>query len=374
MKKFTILSMMCLGAILATAQPQKAENIPGTPQMWAIRGAQYPRILPDHSVVFKVNAPTAQTVQADLGKKYDMTKQADGSWMCTTEPQTEGFHYYAIVIDGVRVNDPMSESFYGCSQMTSGIEIPYADGDTRFAMKDVPHGAVQMKRYFSTTANDWRRMYVYTPAGYEESKSKLPVLYLMHGGGEDERGWSTQGLTDIILDNLIAEGKAPKMVIAMLDGNTNDFEKELLNDCIPFVEKSFKVRSDKDGRALAGLSMGGIQTLNTLVYHYDMFGHIGVFSSGWWASVPEFMKGQGMDNEKYYSEIAKNGGEAYNKAFKTLFITMGGKEDIAYNNCQIMMKRFDQYGIKYEYFEHPGGHTWPVWRESIYQFAQRIFK
>jgi len=335
-----------------------------------VRSSQYPRILDDNRVVFRLYAPNAGHVQADISsKKYDMKRDSEGWWTVTSDPQSEGFHYYFLLVDGVRVADPGSETFYGCSTMASGVEIPYPDGGERFKQHDVPRGAVTMQRYYSTTAQAWRRMYVYTPAGYGKGSQKYPVLYLQHGGGEDERGWSTQGLTDIIMDNLIAEGKAKPCIIAMLDGNTQDFEKELLNDCKPFVEQNYRVKTGAANTALAGLSMGGIQTLNTMVYHPELFGYIGVFSSGWWASD---MRGfPNMQTSQYYEEMAKDPAR-YNK-FKALFITMGGEEDIAFRNCQIMRQRFDEMGIKYEYRETPGGHTWPVWRESIYWFAQKLF-
>lgn len=353
----------------------KSEAAIGERSKLNTRSGKYPRILDDNRVVFQINAPTAGRVQADIsGKKYDMTRDDAGNWTCISDPQSEGFHYYFLLVDGVRVADPGAETFYGCSTMASGIDIPYPDAGAdgvypdRFALKDIAHGSVTMKRYFSTTANAWRRMYVYTPAGYEKGSQKYPVLYLMHGGGEDERGWSTQGLTDIIMDNLIAEGKATPCIIAMLDGNTSDFESELLNDCKPFVEKNFRVKTGKQNTAIAGLSMGGIQTLNTMVAHPDLFGYIGVFSSGWWANTRPGMPDM---TAPYYEQMQKN---IANYQFRDLYITMGGPEDIAYNNCQIMMKKFDEIGIKYEYFETPGGHNWPVWRESIYRFGQRMFK
>lgn len=220
--------------------------------------------------------------------------------MGTTEPLGPGFHYYFLIVDGVRVADPSSESFYGCSMHTSGIEIPYAKDVLQYELADVPHGEVRMKRYFSKTANAWRCMFVYTPHCYEKSEKEYPVLYLQHGGGEDERGWVLQGRTDIILDNLIAQQKAVPMVIVMCDGNSQDFTAELLNDCIPFVEENYRVKKDRSHRALAGLSMGGIHTLNTVIPHPELFAYVGVFSSGWWAKapMPGLMK---MDTETYYS-------------------------------------------------------------------------
>ena len=377
MKRLFIASLIAIaGACLNPADAQfhqtpDESGLPGKRGTLNVRNAQYPRLLPDNRMEFKVKAPNAQKVQIDLGKKYDLTKNADGEWHGITEPLTPGFHYYFLVIDDVQVADPASESFYGCSMHSSGVEIPYPEGDSRFYMADVPHGDVRMKRYYSTTAGDWRRAYVYCPPGYDSSNESYPVLYLQHGGGEDERGWATQGRTDIIMDNLIAQGKATPMIIVMGDGNSTDFEKELLNDIIPMTEKNFRVKPGRENRALAGLSMGGIQTLNTGIPNLDKFAYLGVFSSGWFANPNPF--GVMMDSEKYYDMLKENK-DKYNDQLKVFWLSMGGKEDIAYENCRVMRDRFDKIGIKYDYFETPGGHTWPVWRESLYQFAPLIFK
>lgn len=338
-----------------------------------IRHQEYPRVLEDNRVEFRIKAPTAQKVQIDLGRLYDMKKDADGFWTCTTDPQTEGFHYYFLVVDGVKVADPCSETFYGCSMMSSGVEIPYpAEKQSWYELKaDVPHGQVARLRYQSKVTGSWKNMYVYTPAEYETSGKSYPVLYLQHGGGEDERGWSNQGLTDIILDNLIAEGKAKPMIVVMMDGNGQDFTSELLTDGIPFVESRYRTVKTADGRALAGLSMGGIQTLNASIMHPELFSYVGVFSSGWFKNPQPFMANS--SGEMYYAKL-KERPEYYNKQFREFFLTMGGPEDIAYENCKAMRERFDQMGIKHSYYETPGGHTWPVWRESLYFFAQKLFK
>lgn len=368
-----LLQVMCLGSLTAqpNRQPVDESALAGERAELNVRSAMYPRLLSGNRLEFKVKAPEAKKVQIDLGRKYDLTRNDKGEWTGITDPLTPGFHYYFLIVDGVSVADPASESFYGCSMMTSGVEIPYPEGDVRFYTADVPHGDIRMKRYFSKTANDWRRMFVYCPPGYDASGKSYPVLYLQHGGGEDERGWSQQGRTDIIMDNLIAQSKATPMIIVMTDGNTRDFESELLKECIPFVEKNFRVKTDRNNRALAGLSMGGIQTLNTGIPHLDLFAYLGVFSSGWWANAAPSRNGN--NTEKYYS-LLKEKKDEYNKKLKLFWLSMGGKEDIAYNNCQVMMKRFDEIGIKYSYFETPGGHTWPVWRESLYRFAPLLFK
>ncbi|AUD07374.1 alpha/beta hydrolase-fold protein [Spirosoma pollinicola] len=354
-------------------------SVLGTPASTNIRNGKYPQILPDNRVVFRVKAPDAQKVQVDLGKKYDMVKDTSGFWTATTDSISRGFHYYSLLIDGVATADPASESFYGMSRMASGIEIPDKDGGY-YAMKDVPHGDIRIKRYLSKAMNSWREMYVYTPPGYDKSTDKYPVLYLLHGGGEDQRGWATQGKTDMILDNLIAEGKAKPMVIAMLDGNVGmtggmagfnenvlkAFENELKLGAIPFVESNFRVEPDAKNRALAGLSLGGLQTLYAGIKNTGMFSSLGVFSSGWFANNPT------LTDPQY--EFMKTNATTINGNLQHLWISMGGKEDIAYQNCQIMMKKFDEMGIKYSYSEYAGGHSWPVWRHDIMQFSQVLFK
>ncbi|WP_417940495.1 alpha/beta hydrolase-fold protein [Flavobacterium sp. RS13.1] len=349
----------------------------GTQAETNIRNAKYPQILPDNRVVFKVKAPEATKVQIDLGKKYDLIKDGEGTWNVTTDVINKGFNYYSLLIDGVAVADPSSESFYGMGRMASGIEIPNKEGDF-YALKDIPHGDIRIKKYFSRATNSWREMYVYTPPGYEENATeKYPVLYLLHGGGEDQRGWATQGKANLILDNLIAENNAKPMVIAMLDGNMGGtegfnenslkaFETELKLGAIPFVENNFKVATDAKNRALAGLSMGGLQTLYTGVKNSDMFSYIGVFSSGWWAN------NQTLSEPQY--EFMKNNTAAINSNIKEFWISMGGKEDIAFENCKIMLSRFDQIGIKYKYSEYPGGHSWPVWRHDLFMFAPLLFR
>ena len=351
----------------------------GAPASSNVRSAQFPQILADHRVIFRVNAPDAQRVQIDLGKKYDMMKDTGGYWQVTTDSIGEGFHYYSLLVDGVAVADPSSESFYGMGRMASGIEIPFAGGGY-YAMRNVPHGDIRIKKYFSTVTNSWRQFYIYTPPGYDVNiNDKYPVLYILHGGGEDERGWATQGKTDIILDNLIADKKARPMLVVMMDGNLSSgglagfgeqslkkFEDELKNAVIPFVEKSYRTETDANNRALAGLSLGGLQTLYAGLRNTNMFSYLGVFSSGWFANQPAL-------SDPQYAFMKENA-TSINNSLKSFWIAMGGKEDIAYNNCKIMLAKFDEMGVKYTYSEYPGGHTWPVWRNNLYNFAQILFK
>ena len=348
----------------------------GRPAESNVRSTQYPQLLPDGRAEFRIKAPEAQKIQIDLGKKYDMVKNADGLWVATTDSLSEGIHYYSLIIDGVAVADPASETFYGMSRMASGIEVPFK-GDSYYEVRNVPHGDIRIKRYYSTVTNSWRNFYMYTPPGYDQNAAaNYPVLYILHGGGEDQRGWATQGKTDLILDNLIAEKKATPMVVIMVDGNMpgrgfgeeslNLFEKELKQCVIPFVEKNYRVKTDGKNRALAGLSMGGLQTLYAGVRNTDLFSYLGVFSSGWWANQSE------LTTPQY--DFMKANAEKINGNLKQFWISQGGKEDIAWQNCQIMLSKFKEFNIKYTYSEYPGGHTWPVWRNNIFNFAQLLFK
>ncbi len=353
----------------------------GAPAATNIRGTSYPQILTDHRVIFQVKAPDAQKVQIELVKKYDMVKNSQGIWETITDSISEGFHYYSLLIDGVAVADPASETFYGMGRMASGIEIPFMGG-RYYALNNVPHGDIRIKNYFSTVTNSWRQLYIYTPPGYDENTdTKYPVLYILHGGGEDERGWAMQGKANLILDNLIAEGKAKPMLLVMPDANVAAggfnadaiengmklFENEMKKVIIPFVEKNYRAKADANSRGLAGLSLGGIHTLYIGVNNTDMFAYLGVFSSGW--IVP-------MMNKTADAEYAflKDNADKINNNLKVFWFSEGGPEDIAYKNGKIMLGKLDELKIKHTYYEYPGGHTWPVWRNDLYNFVQLLFK
>jgi enterochelin esterase-like enzyme len=368
MKRQLFSSLFAMLSVVTFAQ---------TPATTNINMAGYPRIMPDHSIQFSIKAPEAQKVQIDLGRKYDMIRSADGVWSVTTEPQGSGIHYYSLVVDGLSVADPSSESFFGCSRMMSCVEVPYANDDTRFEVRDVAHGSVRTVRYYSTVTRSFRLMYVYTPAEYDKnSTKKYPVLYIMHGGGEDARGWVQQGRGDIILDNLAADKKALPMIMVSFDANVGGFDKvgtEILQNVIPTVEKDFRAEASADSRALAGLSMGGMYTLYVGVPHTDMFHYLGVFSSGWFAKSSPFMNAD-KERDANYAYIDKNV-SFINQNLKQFYITIGGKPDIAYENCQVMMQHLRQVGVKFDYYDsREGGHTWPVWREDLYLFAQKLFR
>jgi enterochelin esterase-like enzyme len=355
--------------------------VAGAPASTNIRNARYPQITPDSRVVFSIKAPDAKKVQVDLVRKYDMVKDTGGVWTTTTDSVSEGFHYYSLLIDGVAVADPASQTFYGMGRMASGIEIPFAGG-AYYALRDVPHGDIRIKKYFSKVTNSWREIYIYTPPGYDEEVNvNYPVLYILHGGGEDETGWATQGKTDLILDNLIAAKKAQPMLIVMPDANLGTggfnvkgienalimFEREMKETIIPYVEKQYRTLPNAMNRALAGLSLGGMHTLYTGIKNTDMFGYLGVFSSGW--IIPMMSN---LADAQY--DYIKNNATTINNNLKQLWIAMGGKDDIAYKNGQLMLEKLKDLNIKYTYSEYPGGHTWPVWRNNLYNFVPLLFR
>jgi enterochelin esterase-like enzyme len=355
--------------------------VAGAPASTNVRNANYPQILPDNRVIFSIKAPEAKKVQIDLARKYDLIRDSGGTWTVTTDSVSEGFHYYSLLIDGLPVADPASKTFYGMGRMASGIEIPFAGG-AYYALRDVPHGDIRIKKYFSKVTNSWRELYIYTPPGYDAGTSeKYPVLYILHGGGEDQTGWATQGKTDLILDNLIAAKKATPMLVVMPDANIGMggfnvqgiesslkmFEREMKEAILPFVENNYRVNTEAKSRALAGLSLGGMHTLYTGIHNTNMFSYLGVFSSGW--IIPMMST---IANTQY--ELLQRDSALVNRNLKQFWIAMGGKDDIAYKNGQIMLDKLKELNIRFSYSEYPGGHTWPVWRNNLYNFAPLLFK
>ncbi|HET7732985.1 MAG TPA: alpha/beta hydrolase-fold protein [Paludibacter sp.] len=353
-----------------------------------IPGAQYPQILPGNKVLFRIKAPDAQKVQVDLGKKYDMVKEEEGSWAVTTDPVVEGFHYYSILIDGVAVCDPSSQTFYGMSRMASGIEIP-EKGVDYYTMKNVPHGQVSQIRYFSNVTKAWRRAFVYTPSGYSTSTAeRFPVLYLQHGGGEDETGWPNQGKMDAIMDNLIAEGKAKPMIVVMDNGYATDptapqnnssqglrglfansaLTRVFVDELIPMIDSKFRTIADREHRAMAGLSMGGFQSFQITMTNPDKFAYVGGFSGGGLIQ-------QGEDFTKMYNGVWSDV-NAFNQKMKLVFLSIGTAEPAnMYQTVNNFHKEMEKAGIKHEYYESQGtSHEWLTWRRSLNQFAGLIFK
>lgn len=351
-----------------------------------INRSSYPRVLQDGSVMFRVSAPQAQQVQIDLGgKKYDMQKGQNGSWTVTTTAQVPGFHYYNLIVDGVSTADPASRTFYGCSRWSSAIEIPESGMDD-FETRDVPHGQVRMVEYFSKVENGWRPLMVYTPAGYDEGKADYPVVYIQHGGGEDHRGWIEQGRTAQIMDNLIAQGKAVPMIVVCANSNVQaaggarggggyswegmqTFRSEMVDNVIPFVEKTYRVKKDRKYRAMCGLSMGGGQSFYIGLRDPEVFANVGVFSTGMFGGISG---ASDFDLEKEVPGMISDT-KNFNRQFDVFFLSCG-EQDPRIEYTRTIVGKMRDAGVDVRFNSYPGDHEWQVWRKSLHEFAQYLFK
>lgn len=345
----------------------------------------YPRVLADNSVMFRLTAPQAQNVQIDLcGVKYDMQKSDEGTWTVTTKPQVPGFHYYFLIVDGVSVSDPASQTFYGCGRWSSAIEIKESETDD-FEVQDVPRGEVRTVYYFSQVDNSWRPLMIYTPAGYNEGKQEYPVVYIQHGGGEDHRGWMEQGRTAQIMDNLIAAGKAVSMIVVSSNSNVHarnggfgggyswqgmqSFRSELIENVIPFVEQNYRVKKDRKSRAMCGLSMGGGQSFYIGLRDPEVFANVGVFSTGMFGGI------QGASNFDLEAEVPGilTDTKTFNEQFDVFFMSCGEQDPRIEYTHNIVQKMRDG-GVEVRFNSYPGDHEWQVWRKSLHEFAQYLFK
>jgi enterochelin esterase family protein len=399
-KTIGFLALMA-GNVAAFAQTNEPANDwkPATSNQ---QGKQYPQVNSEGRVRARVMASQAQSVQLDLGGvKYPLTKGDDGAWMGDSKPQDEGFHYYQIIVDGAQVPDPNSLYYYGASRWGSGIEVPAKDQDF-YALKNVPHGQLREVFYSSKTTNSTRHCFVYTPPNYDqEPNQRFPVLYLQHGMGENETGWGNQGHANLILDNLIAEGKAKPFIIVMENGggiggprrggpptnappggaanttngaaargpggfggrgfNFGAFEHILIDDLIPFIDANYRTIPDQPHRAMAGLSMGGMQTHTITLAHLDVFSHIGLFSGG---SITT-------------NEITDL--DAFKQRVRLVFVSYGSREVTGGRgmgaNGRANADELKQTGVNSFYYESPlTAHEWQSWRRSLYQFAPLLFQ
>ncbi len=319
---------------------------------------------PGGEITFRIYAPEAGQVMVagDMGFQ-ELSKQDNGVWSGTVDAVNPGVYRYSFTVDGVTVQDPRSPIV---NESRALVKVR-SDGEDYWAMKTVPHGDVRQVWYESSTLDTIRRMYVYTPPDYDTGAESLPVLYLIHGGGDNDVAWTSAGRANFILDNLLAAGEIDPMIVVMPNGSipTETFTEDLINDIIPTIEEKYRVKTDKDNRALAGLSMGGLETLDAGIEHYELFGYIGVLSSGWLPNQTEMI----AEAEQIFTES----GDEMNQSINLFWIAMGGEEDIAYENCQKMLAIFDEHDIEYTYYEQPGGHTWGVWRDNLHMLAPMLF-
>ena len=376
-----------------------ASNVPGAPT---------PSINPDRSITFTLQAPDARTIQVAGGDglgpgPFPMTKDAEGIWRVTTPPAVPGFHYYWFVLDGVSVNDPSSQTYFGYGKETSGVEVPEA-GAEYYALANVPHGDLRAKWYLSKTTGEWRRAFVYTPPGYDSNpKTRFPVLILQHGAGEDETGWTRQGRAQFILDNLIAAGKAVPMIVVMDRGYAtragmpaatfgagtplgtallafSTFEDVIIHDLIPTIDASYRTIANREHRAMAGLSMGGMETLFITLRHLDTFAYIASLSG---PIVPDLNSNESLgsvqpgafDAKSAYEGAFANPAE-FNRRVKLLWLGVGTAEPELFRaGIGTAAKALKAAGVQLAYFESDGtAHEWQTWRRDLNDLAPRLFR
>jgi enterochelin esterase family protein len=364
--------------------------------------AQYPKVDSNSRVEIRFKAPDASKVKLNFwsGPKVDMEKQADGFWTVTTPPMAPGLHYYVINVDGAEVSDPGSTAYFGGSKWASAVEVPEAGVDY-YQPKDVPHGQVREIWYHSSVTDSWRHALVYLPPDYDSAKTRYPVLYLQHGGGEDESGWIRQGKANFILDNLIAGGSTKPMIIVMANGyatragyvvpdmsgtafgspefmkvmqeRMGAFEDDMTKALIPFIDKTFRTVPDREHRAMAGLSMGGMQTFQVTFDHLDLFSYIGGFSG---AGGMMMMR----SGEKPDLKTAFNGALAdpatFQKRVHLLWIGVGTNEPERMKaGLENLHASLDDGKIQHVFYESPGtDHEWQTWRRDLKDFAPRLFQ
>lgn len=364
MKRITLLLATAAVAVSAMAQTPSEYNLPGK---------EYPMVNPDRSVTLRVDAPDAGSVIVNLGKDYPMTKLENGQWDVTTEPLAPGFHFYSLTIDGVRGTDPSTRTFFGSFRNMSGVEVPEVCVGY-YLEKDIPHGEVREQKYWSELTKSWRVCNVYVPAGYDiESNTRYPVLYLLHGAGEDETGWPLQGKVGNIMDNLIDEGSAVPMIVVMDHGvaeiegielksmfDFTAYEKVVIEELVPMIDKNYRTLADRDHRGITGLSLGGFQSWTIAMNHRDMFSWLGGFSGSG--------KGPGTTAPLYDASL--------NDDFHLMFISTGTKESpMMYATVKNFHDILVNAGVKHVFYQSTGtDHEWLTWRRSLYRMVPMLFK
>lgn len=396
MRRLVILLLLLSGFCWA----QESSNFqPASTNVW---GADYPRVDQNGRVQIRVKAPDATKVRLNFwsGPKVDMEKQPDGFWTITTDPLVPGLHYYTLIIDGAEVSDTNSQAFFGGGKFASAIEVP-EPGSTYYLPQDVPHGQVREIWYNSKVTDSWRHALVYLPPNYDtETKTRYPVLYLQHGGGEDETGWIRQGHANFILDNLLAKKSCRPMIIVMAYGYARRageappdlngkpfgspemlkaiqdmaaaFEDDLTKVLVPYIDSTFRTIADRDHRAMAGLSLGGMQTFQVTFDHLDMFSYIGGFSGAGGMLV--------LGNKKFDPRTDYNGAfadpTAFAKRVHLLWLGVGTKEPERMRAGLLRLhSSLQDANIQHVFYESPGtDHEWQTWRRDLKDFAPRLFQ
>lgn len=390
--RFHSLLLIIIAALAGIVRTQAADPPPRNrpPQVTS------PEIASDRHVTFRIQAPKAQSVRfgggdiPNTGQGVALTKGTNDIWEVTLGPVNPGTYRYNFNVDDVSVIDPRNPATSESNGNTwSLVHVPGAEYmDT----KDVPHGAVAEVTYFSQTLNRFRRLHVYTPPGYELGKGKYPVFYLLHGAGDSDASWSTVGRAGFILDNLIAGKQAKPMIVVMPAGHTgpftfggrapgtprpiiDDFGKDFLNDIMPYVEAHYRVRKDRGSRALAGLSMGGGQTLNIGITHLDKFAYLGVFSSGVFGITGGRNNSTNAPAGPSWEERSKDAldNAKWKKGLKLVWFATG-KDDFLIGTSRATVDMLKKHGFDVAFKETEGAHTWIVWREYLNEFAPQLFR
>ena len=371
---------------------------PSTTNVWA---AEYPRVDSAGRVQIRVKAPDATKVRLNFwsGPKVDMEKQQDGFWTVTTAPLVPGFHYYTVIVDGAEVSDPNTHAFFGGGKPASGVEVP-EPGSTCYSIQDIPHGQVREVWYNSKVTGSWRHALVYLPPDYDtKTNVRYPVLYLQHGAGEDETGWVRQGNANFILDNLIAAKSCKPMIVVMAYGYAHRageapvdlfakgfgspemlkamqdmaaaFEDDVTQALVPYIDSTLRTISDREHRAMAGLSMGGMQTLQITLDHLDLFSYIGGFSGAGGMLV---LGNRKLDPKTDYNGVFADPA-AFGKKVHLLWLGVGTNEPERMRaGLQRLHTSLLEANIQHVFYESPGtDHEWQTWRRDLKDFAPRLF-
>ena len=387
MKLTCLLAILSLAAFAQPPEPGRGGRGRGPqgPQVTS------PEVQPDRHIVFRILAPQAETVTLRAGDIPGMgqnpaqfTKGENGVWEATIGPIDPGAYRYVFVVNGVAAVDPRNPSY---SQSNANLwSMVYVPGSAFMDSGSVPHGAVASVTYASTALGRDRRMHIYTPPGYELNSQKYPVFYLLHGAGDSDDAWYTVGRAGFILDNLIAAGKAKPMIVVMPAGHTtlnmggrgaapaaggpprDEFLEDFVGDIKPYVEKHYRVLNGRQNRAIAGLSMGGSQTLNIAFSHLDQFAYIGVYSSG-------ILGGRGAnaasDWETAHAAALDN--PALKKGLRLVWFSTGSQDGLI-TNSKATVEMLKKHGFEAEFHESPGAHTWINWRNYLDEFAPKLFQ